>query len=198
MQTEKSLIDRFNKDLWKGDQSQASLAKSFSTDVDGIPYWIEEDPTTSTNVGAIDRSTESFWRNQFNGGFQLYVMESSGGIGFDEIDCLFTTKTIYNYLWDSLEDMRRYTSSESGDAGFRRLAFQGIPVKWDDALSARQNVYGLNSKYLNMVVHRDAFMSTEGFQKPTNQTAKTSIIMMMWHLVCTNPRRQFVLSNWAQ
>ena len=215
MQTEKSLIDRFNKDLWKGDQSQASLAKSFSTDVDGIPYWIEEDPTTSTNVGAIDRSAESFWRNQFNGtsqvvtatnpsfsaegknDIQLYVMESSGGIGFDEIDCLFTTKTIYNYLWDSLEDMRRYTSSESGDAGFRRLAFQGIPVKWDDALSARQNVYGLNSKYLNMVVHRDAFMSTEGFQKPTNQTAKTSIIMMMWNLVCTNPRRQFVLSNWA-
>jgi len=191
LQTEKSLIDRFNQDLWLGDQ---------------------ENPIVSTNVGRIDRSAESFWRNQFNGpsqvvttttpsfaaegknDIQLYVMESSGGPGFDEVDCLFTTKTVYNYLWDSLEDMRRYTSSDTGDVGYRRLSFQSIPVYWDAQLT-RDNVYGLNSNYMSMVVHRDAFLSSEGFQRPTNQTAKTAIIMMMWNLVVSNPRRFFCLSG---
>ena len=213
LQTEKSLIDRFNQDLWLGDQNVGgSFDKNFSTDVEGVPYWIEENPIVSTDVGRINRADESFWRNQFNGpsqvvttttpsfaaegknDIQLYVMESSGGPGFDEVDCLFTTKTVYNYLWDSLEDMRRYTSSDTGDAGYRRLSFQSIPVYWDAQLT-RDNVYGLNSNYMSMVVHRDAFLSSEGFQRPTNQTAKTAIIMMMWNLVVSNPRRFFCLSG---
>lgn len=226
IQAEKSLIDRFNSDLWKGDQNPVSgtaapQGKTNATDLEGIPYWVSTNPAAGT-VASINRATagNSFWQNQFNGtsqiittaspsfaaegknDIQLMAMEASGGPGSDEIDCLFTNKLVFNYLWDSLEDMKRYSSSDStGDVGYARLAFQGIPVYWDSALTnsvANSGiVYGLNSSYWKLVVHRDAFMKTDGFRQPTNQTAKTAIIMAMLNLVCMGPRRQFVLSQIA-
>ena len=230
IQAEKSLIDRFNSDLWKGEQSRATVpvtgatnavpqGKTNPTDIEGIPYWVSTNPTAGT-IASIDRSAagNSFWQNQYNAAgqvvasvqpsfaaegkndIQLIGMEASGGPGSDEIDCLFTNKEVFNYLWDSLEDMKRYTSSDStGDVGYTRLAFQGVPVYWDSALSntvAKSGIiYGLNSSYWKLVVHRDAFMKTDGFRQPTNQTAKTAIIMAMLNLVCMGPRRQFVISQ---
>ena len=81
------------------------------------------------------------------------------------------------------------------------MSFQGIPVFWDPALSSALDsgsavfnvVYGLNSDYWKLVVHRDAFLKSEGFRSPTNQTAKTAIIMCMLNLVCMSRRRQFIL-----
>jgi hypothetical protein len=97
--------------------------------------------------------------------------------------------------------MRRYSSGDTGDVGYKRLSFQGIPVYWDPALSSAVDatgasfdvVFGLNSDYWKLVVHRDAFMKSEGFRSPTNQTAKTAIIMCMLNLVCMSRRRQFIL-----
>jgi hypothetical protein len=40
-------------------------------------------------------------------------------------------------------------------------------------------------------------MKSDGFRQPTNQTAKTAIIMAMLNLVCMSRRRQFILSNIA-
>lgn len=226
IQAEKALIDRFNSDLWKGDQnpvdaSAAPQGKTNTTDLEGIPYWVSTDPSAGT-VGSINRATagNSFWHNQYNAAgqvvatvspsfaaegkndIQLMCMEASAGPGQDEVDALFTNKTVYNYLWDSLEDMKRYSSSDSvGDAGYPRLAFQGVPVYWDSALTnstaSSGIIYGLNSNYWKMIVHRDAFMKSDGFRSPTNQTAKTAIIMAMLNVVCMGPRRQFALSQIA-
>jgi len=222
LQAEKSIIDRLNSDCWKGDanpQTGAPAGKTNTTDLEGVPYWVGALPTSSTNIAGINQSTYSFWRNQYNGtsqvvtdttpsfaaegknDIQLLSMEASGGPGLDEIDSLFTTKSTFNYIWDSLEDMRRYSSGDVGDVGYKRLSFQGIPVFWDPALSSALDsgsavfnvVYGLNSDYWKLVVHRDAFLKSEGFRSPTNQTAKTAIIMCMLNLVCMSRRRQFVL-----
>jgi len=223
IQAEKSLIDRFNGDLWKGDQSPvapdvAPQGKTNTTDLEGIPYWVSTTPTSGT-VATINRATagNSFWQNVWNGAsqavptvspsfaaegknaIQLSCMEASGGPGLDEVDALFTNKQVFNYLWDSLEDMKRYSSGDTGDVGYKRLSFQGIPVYWDSALTNSTAdsgiIYGLNSYYWKLIAHRDAFMKSEGFRQPTNQTAKTAIIMCMLNLVCMGPRRQFVISQ---
>ena len=222
-QAEKSLIERLNSDLWKGDQNPISgtaapQGKTNSTDIEGVPYWVSSAPTSGT-IASINRATagNTFWNNVYNAAgqavasaspsfaaegkndIQLSIMEASGGPGLDEIDALFTNKLVFNYLWDSLEDMRRYSSGDTGDVGYKRLSFQGIPVYWDTALTnSTANsgiVYGLNSNYWKLVVHRDAFMKSDGFRQPTNQTAKTAIIMCMANLVCMGPRRQFVISQ---
>jgi hypothetical protein len=217
VQAEKSIIDRLNSDCWKGDPSGTTGApggKTNTTDIEGIPYWVQGNPTFAASVAGIAQGTYSFWRNQYNAAgevvaatnpsfaaegkndIQLQIMEASGGPGLDEVDALFTTKTIFNYLWDSLEDMRRYSSGDVGDVGYKRLSFQGLPVYWDSALTAAC-VYGLNSDYFKLVVHRDAFLKSDGFRQPTNQTAKTAIIMAMLNLVCMSRRRQFIISNIA-
>mgnify|MGYP003145362276 FL=1 len=217
VQAEKSIIDRLNSDCWKGDPNAATGApgvKTNTTDLDGVPYWVQADPTSANSVAGIAQNTYSFWRNQYNAAgevvaatnpsfaaegkndIQLLIMEASAGPGLDEIDALFTTKTVFNYLWDSLEDMRRYSSGDVGDVGYKRLSFQGVPVFWDPALTA-SCIFGLNSNYFKLVAHRDAFLKSDGFRQPTNQTAKTAIIMAMLNLVCMGRRRQFILSNIA-
>jgi len=222
LQAEKTLVDRLNSDCWRGDQNAQTGApptKVNTTDLEGVPYWVSADPTAYTVGSAtagISQATNSFWRNQYNGtsqvvtdttpsfaaegknDIQLLSMEASGGPGLDEVDAYFTTKTVFNYMWDSLEDMRRYSSGDTGDVGYKRLSFQGVPVYWDPALSTINGttygiVYGLNSDYWKLVCHRDAFMKSDGFRSPTNQTAKTAIIMAMLNLVCMSRRRQFVL-----
>ena len=221
LQAEKSIVDRLNSDLWKGDPNNtagAPISKTNTTDIDGVPYWVESVPTSANTIAGIAQATNSFWQNKVNaaGGvvgltpsfaaegkndIQLLSMEASGGPGLDEVDAYFTTKTVFNYMWDSLEDMRRYSSGDTGDVGYKRLSFQGVPVYWDPALSSAVDsagnsfdvVYGLNSDYWKLVVHRDAFMKSEGFRSPTNQTAKTAIIMCMLNLVCMSRRRQFLL-----
>ena len=218
VQAEKSIIDRLNGDCWRGETNTGTGypgAKTNTTDLEGIPYWVSGDPNNVAGnaVAGINPYTNSWWQNKYNGvapvasanpsfaaegknDIQLLTMEASAGPGLDEVDALFTTKTVFNYLWDSLEDMRRYSSGDVGDVGYKRLSFQGTPVYWDPALTS-DCVYGLNSDYFKLVVHRDAFLKSDGFRQPTNQTAKTAIIMAMLNLVCMSRRRQFILSNIA-
>ena len=219
VQAEKSIIDRLNGDCWRGETNTGTGypgAKTNTTDLEGIPYWVSGDPdnVAGNAVAGINPATNTWWQNQFNApgevvasanpsfaaegknDIQLLTMEASAGPGLDEVDALFTTKTVFNYLWDSLEDMRRYSSGDVGDVGYKRLSFQGTPVYWDPALTS-DCVYGLNSDYFKLVVHRDAFLKSDGFCQPTNQTAKTAIIMAMLNLVCMSRRRQFILSNIA-
>jgi len=216
VQAEKSIIDRLNADCWRGEQNLAGgypLGKANTTDLEGIPYWVSGAPNSASAVAGIVPNTNTWWQNKYNGvapvaapnpsfaaegknDIQLLTMEASAGPGLDEVDALFTTKTVFNYLWDSLEDMRRYSSGDVGDVGYKRLSFQGVPVYWDPALTTA-TLYGLNSDYFKLVVHRDAFMKSDGFRQPTNQTAKTAIIMAMLNLVCMSRRRQFVLGNIA-
>ena len=125
----------------------------------------------------------------------LLSLDVAAGPGADEVDALFTTKTVYSYLWDSLEDMKRYTDSKA-DVGYITMSFMGKPVYWDQYCPAG-NLYGLNKNYWHLSVHRDAFFATDGWRQPTNQTARVSVILFMGNLLCSNPRRNFVLHDIA-
>ena len=120
MQAEMEIQDRLNSDLVKGDQNVSALGKSFTTDVEGISYFIEEDPVGSTNTvaGVVRNAANSWHRNQFNGTSQsvtsttpafdtegvkdidLLTKDAARGPGLDEVDCFLTTPDVHTFLWD--------------------------------------------------------------------------------------------------
>ena len=74
------------------------------------------------------------------------------------------------------------------------LTFKGVPVIFDrDCPSG--NMYFLNSKYINLVVHRDADMSTGPFVTPENQDVSTAQILFQGNMTVNNRRMHGVMTG---
>ena len=181
-----------------------ATSKEFTTDLDGLFYWITASPITGT-VAGIDRAANSFWRNQFNGASQFvtdasYSFAASGkqnwmkgllaaslGPGVKQPDAIWTTRDIWGYLWDSLEDQKRYTNVVQADAGYKTLEFMGVPVYWDLNFPSGYAVF-TNSDTFHVVIHKDANFKMGKFIEPANQDARTAKLIAQLNVVNDGPR----------
>lgn len=59
----------------------------------------------------------------------------------------------------------------------------------------KQNMYFLNSEFLEFVVAKGNDLVVGPFIQPENQKAKTSIIYLMGEVCCSNRRKQGLLMN---
>lgn len=199
-----SLRDIMATDLW-------ATSKEFTTDIEGFLYWLEADPTSNT-VGNVDRSANTFWRNQYNGtsqfvsdstyafaaagkqNFMKGIISASAGPGVQMPDAVWTTRDIWAELWDSLEDQKRYTNIVTADAGFKTLEFMGRPVYWDTGIPSGYALF-TNRNTFRVVVHRDANFKIGKFIEPDNQDARTAKIIWQGNMMNIEPRRNAVHSS---
>ena len=97
-------------------------------------------------VGAVDAAgLETAMRTA------VMTTSDSGG---DEVNAIFTDPATYAFYESTLTPQVRYTDTNKANLGFRNLLFENVPVMWD-ADCPTGVMYGINSEYCGIVIHRD-------------------------------------------
>lgn len=99
-----------------------------------------------TNVGAVDAAgLEAAMRTAYN---------SASDSGSDRVDALFTDVDTFGFYESTLTPQVRYTDVEKANLGFQNLMYKNVPLFWDFQNPAGI-MFGLNSKYIGLVLHAD-------------------------------------------
>lgn len=140
----------------------------------------------TASVGAIATNLMSNLRALMNN-----CTQGSGGVDTSP-DAIFTTQTVHEGLEALLFPMVRYQPNPGGgaDAGIETLKFKGASIMWD-AFCTSGELHAVNSAHIGMFIHKDAnfAMAEGGFQRPTNQDAFLTQILLQANVVTNNRRK---------
>lgn len=149
--------------------------------------------SASNTVGGISQSTYSWWAAQLDSSTTTLSISAMASrmsacrIGNDKPSVITTTSTLWDAYHNLLQPQQRFQDSDSAKGGFNSLLFQSCPVL-DDSHVPSGDMYFLNEKYLHLIVHKDADMKMDPFQKPVNQDVKTAKIYWYGALGSSNNR----------
>lgn len=174
----------------------------------GLQYIVSSTPTTGT-MGAINRATFTFWRNQQASGAKsstafdnlrstmesIYNLSSSG-VGMQTPQFAVTDRTTFQGYTSLLLANERLVRSGPGDkaiSGYKgdHIMFKDIPIAFDAANPAGL-MYILNRR--NLFIRWAAWMKAFPPQSPVNQFADVVKVWTMYNLCSDNPRRLGVIT----
>jgi hypothetical protein len=98
-----------------------------------------------------------------------------------------TTKTLYAEYESLLTSNIRYVTTELADAGFLHLAYQTMPVVFDDNCSAN-TMYLVDTDNLWLQVLAQGNMELTDMQQSTDQLMKVALLYLFGNLT-TGSRR---------
>lgn len=202
-QCEISMRDKLNEMLF-GDGTGNN-----SKDLHGLQLIVESGAAWGS-YGGIDRSDalNSWWRNTWknmtsssfttNGLDNMRNLYNTASRGNEHPDFAVSDQTTYERYEKLLVPNERFTDQATGDAGFVNLKFKGLVLGYDEQATGAVSgglIYMLNSNYLEYVVDSETDLVNTDFVRPENQDAKTSQVLLMANLVCTNCARQAVMDG---
>lgn len=204
------LEDRFGRWLLQGDGARDTTSittartsgQNGSTFVEPIPLMINYASTqaglSSTSIGEINQSTESWWRNQ------TFVSAASTFAGqLAEVDhlvnlCnkgagggpdLFVSDLLgYEQVAKALRAQVRFTDYEEIDFPFKALRFAGAPFCFDQfvpdvgtptttvAAGAHSTIYAVNTKFMGICVYSGADFTPGEFVRAPNGAGESALI----------------------
>ena len=199
----KSMQQQINSDLFSDGSGTAGKQAG------GLQFIVSTTPTTGT-VGAINRATFTFWRNQQASGAKtstafdnlkgtmrsIYNLCSSG-VGMQVPEFAVTDRTDfegYESLSVSIERLARSATTDKLLSGYKgdHILFKDIPISFDFAAPAG-NVYILNRR--NLFIRYMLWMKAFPPQTPVNQFMDVVKILTIYNLCSDNPRRLGVVSG---
>ena len=176
-------------------------------EIGGLQLLVADAPNTGT-VGGIDRSTSTFWRNESFGGvadgggavdstnIQSYMNSVWNTIvrGTDQPDLLTADSNYYGFYENALLTNQRFGDVRTVDGGFLSLKFKTADVILDGTNAIPANhMYFLNTDYLGLDVHKDAFFTPKPAKESINQDATVVPLIFMGNMTMSNAARQGVL-----
>lgn len=189
-----------------------------SNQINGIQAIIA-DAGTGT-VGQINSSTFPFWQNVVQSA--AAPLQGGGAItigsttieslmlpaylkttrGTDQVDMIVASDDMYTFFELSQTSLKRYTSTGRGDpetdavAGFVSMKYKNADVFFDTSGGMpATHMYGINTEYFELGVHRDANMTIMDELKSVNQDAVVIPVLWMGNLLCSNRSLQFVIKS---
>ena len=171
-----------------------------SKDITGLAAMI----SASGTYGGINSATYTWW--------QAHVDAVGGALTLADMRTAFNTpslggKDTPNLIMTDQDEFEAYeallTSTVSfysertkklGDGGFQALQFKGVPLTWDEQCTAGY-MYFINTKHMNLTVHKDANFDTSDFVKPENQDALVAQILFMGNFTCDRRKSQGVMTG---
>jgi len=189
-----------------GDQVFAT--GSGANDFDGLPFLINSAPSAQTDVGGIDPSAggNTYWRNQIGttADFNNSASTSFGKMSALVANCTFgkqgprlvlTTKTLYSEYESLLTSNIRYVTTELADAGFLHLAYQTMPVVFDDNCPAGE-MYFIDTDNLWLQVLARGNMEITDMQPSHDQLLRVALMYLFGNLT-TGSRRTNGFHPWS-
>lgn len=193
MQAEESLKESLNEMLYAdgtGNSGKDFLGLEALVDDAGIvgninsatvgnEYWQSVVVDAAADTDTVRNDDE--WTNAF------YSASKGGG---DAVDAMFTTQELFEHYESGLAPQLRFTSNDKADARFITLEFKGRPLYYDFYCPAGIT-YGINSKYMNLVGHRNVWFKNTPFKDAPDKDAKWSQILVYGNLTVSNRSRHF-------
>lgn len=155
--------------------------------------------STSSTVGGISQSTNSWWGAQVDStttSFSIAALQTqfnACSVDSDTPSVIMATRANYNRYYGQLQPQQRFMDSETAKGGFSSLMFNGIPFIADSHCPA-SHILILNEKYLYLFAHKDEDMRFEPFVKPINQNVRVAKVYWMGALGSSNNRLMGKLS----
>lgn len=159
-------------------------------------------------VGGIDSSTYTFWQNKFReiSGSNAWTKSTIKGEmnalwlnlvrGTDKPDLIVSTHDFFAAYWEALQDLQRYATADSAEAGFQTLKYNSADIIFDNNsnfTTTGEKMYFLNTEYLELVEHVDADWKQADDKVSVNQDGVVIPILWMGNLICSNRSLQGVL-----
>ena len=204
----KNAIHTFNNNF----SSDIYSAGTLSNQVNGLQALIA-DAGTGT-VGGINSSTYSFWANSvqsaaapIQGGGAVTVgpttIEASMMLPLwlqldrgpdDQPDLIVMSNDYYSYFEASQVSLKRYMDKDMADGGFVGLKYKNADVLFDGGSGIpTAHGYFINTRYLELVAHKDADLEVMDEIRPVNQDGAVVAILWMGNLTLSNRYRQGVM-----
>ena len=115
-------------------------------------------------------------------------------IGSDEPDFMVCTKAIYKSVWALFQANQRFGEAEVFKGGAKYLMFNGIPIFHDSHCPAN-HLFGMNSRWLYLYVHRDANWSMEKIGPSPAQAVHIDRVYFGGNLATDNRRMHFKMTS---
>ena len=169
--------------------------------ITGLQNIVSTTPSSGT-TGGLDRSTYTFWQNQYTTSATNF--STSGRSAFDTAfySCvrgdesptiIVTTQAAYINLNRVLTGTVQYNQPSPkvayGDLSFEHIYWHGVPVMFDSNCPAN-SAYFLNLKYLKLMVHKERDMVFRDWITPNDQDSLVARMYWAGNLVCSNVSRQ--------
>lgn len=183
---------------------------SAGKEIGGLQLLVADDPTSGT-VGGIDRSAQTWFRNQtfdFSSNGLTGGNASSANINIglnaaylsctrngDKPNVIIMDDDYFTFYETYLQGIHRIASDKEADAGFVTLRYKGARVYFDDSCPDK-HAYMLNTDFLHLRPSstRNFNLDRKGI-KPTNQDG--TVFPMYWAgaFTTSNPSLQCVLKD---
>ena len=176
----------------------------------GLVALTDQTPAT-TEYASINPANNTSWRNKANasvGAAAVNIIPSlrtimnqcsqgrEGAAG--KPDFIVTTRTVHETIESLVTPRIRYQPNPSGgaDLGVDSVSFKGASIVWDDYCTSG-TAYVLSSPHVMLFIHSAAnfAMSEEGFQKPIDQDALTTQVLVQLNMATNNRRKLGVLGG---
>lgn len=170
-----------------------------SQDLDGFINGLD-DGTTYASYAGIARADIAKWGGNLNstgGAFSLSMLQTSYGTatdGNEEPDLLVMPQAIYNKLWSLTQTQQRFVEKDLAEVGFRGIKFNNADAVVDNYCPAGM-IIGLNTKYIKLVINRNANMKWTEPKSGTNEYAYIRQLIFSANLLVLAPWRCFMLQN---
>ncbi len=187
-----------------------------STFVDPLPLLVKYDPTTSTTVGNINQATYSWWQNKYKAAaattyagtlaeLRTLFNNCSKGPGGPP-DWHIVDQQTFEFYEKILASYHQNPSYARADIPFETVLFRGQTVLWDEfvpnvtagnctASTTQGTWYMLNTNFIEFIVHSGTDFVNTPFQKPENQDAKVSHILLLCGTTISNRRKQGIMGS---
>lgn len=199
----KNALRTFNNNFSNDLYSSGALTNQ----INGLQALIA-DAGTGT-VGGIDSSAFPFWQNTVIDASNLSVTPSATTIESglmlpawlatdrgpdDQVDLIVADNNYYTFFEGSQLSLKRYNDTQKGAVGFVSLRYKSADVIYDGNSGIPANhMYGINTAYMELVVHQDANLEIMDEMKPVNQDGAVTPILWMGNVTCSNRKQQFVI-----
>lgn len=186
----------------------ATSAKDTVRDFLGLDELIQDDTTYDT-VGGIDRTAESWWRNQLENNVSSALGASTTLLtnrmnsaynnvtkGLTQPDLIMTNQTLFERYENDNRDKLRLNDTRLMEVGFQNLRFKNAVMMWNENIKANaaatSHMYWLNSEFMRLVLHRRRNFVMSKFVEPYDQDAQVSQILLAGNMTMNNSRFQSV------
>lgn len=149
--------------------------------------------STSATYGGISQSTYSWWQSNVDSSTTtlslsaLQTQWSNASINGESPSVVVSTSANYDRLYALLQPQQRFMDSETAEAGFTSLMFNGAPFIMDSKVPT-SHILMFNEDYLELYVHKDENFRFEPFMSPINQNIKVAHIFAALVLASSNNR----------
>jgi hypothetical protein len=207
----KSRINNAKKSMANGLSSDLYSDGTTSNQINGLQALIA-DAGTGT-VGGINSTTFTFWKNTvqsaaapLQGGGAITVSSTTieslllpaylrTTRGADHVDLIVMSEDYFTFYETSQTSLKRYAPDDDGQGGMISMKYKAADVFHDAAASGipSAHAYGINTDYVEMVVHQDADMEIMPELRSVDQDAIVIPVLSQLNLAISNRALQFVV-----